>query len=103
MSAGAPRVRIPRDSDTILAKDRARRFTARQSGGRPQRFCSPACWRQWDAAVRRRGRATVRSRRARSPTSSTFWRSGVDAVTGRRVPVAIKAPAALAVPWIPAT
>lgn len=46
-------------------------FVPRRTGGRGQRFCSPACRRAFDAAARAKGRAEIASEGAPAPGIAT--------------------------------
>lgn len=73
-----------------------RAFQPRRTGGRPQEFCSSACRRRFDGEIRRAARARARRRATSRRRGPGYWASAIDMTTGRRVPVAIIPPDALA-------
>lgn len=70
-----------------------RAFTGRGKGS-PQRYCSARCRRAHYRELERAARGRAAKPRAREH-SAAYWRTGIDAATGRRVPVRIKTPAEL--------
>jgi hypothetical protein len=65
--------------------------------GSVQEFCSPACRCAFHAEARQLGQRRLGTRAQKTPPASrdAYWRSGIDAATGRRIPVAVRPPWAL--------
>ena len=68
--------------------------------GSVQEFCSAACRRAFHAEARQLGQRRLGTRARRTPPAprDAYWRSGIDTATGRRIPVAVRPPWALAHP-----
>ena len=90
-------------SDEVCDRDSCRRPVCRQSftpgrRGSVQEFCSAACRCAFHAEARQLGqrRLTTRARRTPPGPGDAYWHSGIDAATGRRIPVAVRPAWALA-------
>ena len=65
--------------------------------GSVQEFCSAACRCAFHAEARQFGQRRLRTRVQKTPPAprDAYWRSGIDAATGRCIPVAVRPPWAL--------
>ena len=65
--------------------------------GSVQEFCSAACRCAFHAEARQLGQRRLGTRAQKTPPADrdAYWRSGIDAATGRRIPVAVRPPWAL--------
>jgi len=66
--------------------------------GSVQEFCSAACRCAFHAEARQLGQRQLGTRVQKTPPAfrDAYWRSGIDAATGRRIPVTVRPPWALA-------